>query len=869
MKFYRGAARAARVYVERDRSRADDYYLAEGSGLAARLVATPDAVERVGPLTGETYERWVSGYDVDTGGPRGRLRTDANGLRFVEVVVNGPKTWSMAAALHPEISAALDAAQDRAAVEIVGWVVGHATTRVGPRGRQVQVPVERVEAAVIRHYTSRAGDPHRHLHLQVNARVFAAGAWRGIHSVGIRDSIEAINGIGHAAVATDPAFRRVLAEHGFTLDPASGEIRELAPYVGAFSARTSQIRRNVDRYEAVWRSQHLGEEPGPRLREVWDRRAWAQARPDKIVPTDGQQLVARWNDELRDLGYRDPAAPVRLEGTAAWIDRDAAAELTVSMLGAKKSAWNTADIRGQTEVLLAQTCLVADAAVRTELAEDITARATALCTPLLNRTDVPGHLRSLSSQRVLEVETDIINRLAQRGAEPARRVRIGGRGLVRIDPTQAAVAGTLAGTGRLVVVEGAAGAGKTTALRATQSLLTQRGHRLMVVTPTLKAAQVAAAETGADGHSAAWLIHQHGWRWDNDGQWTRRSEGAPDPSAVLRPGDLLLVDEAGMLDQDTAQALLAVADETGARIAFVGDRHQLPAVGRGGVLDHAIAWAHPTAVVSLEKVHRFTDPAYAALSLKMRNGNDPATVFDTLHRRGQIVLHASEVERTAALADAGATGHLVIADTRDQVADLNAAIRDRRSIADQAPDQGSDRVVTTTRGEQIGLGDRVATRRNNPDLQVANRQTWTVTGIGQDGSLTLHGRGRDQIPADYASEFVELAYATTVHGAQGETVDRAHVVIGETTGAAATYVAMTRGREINIAHVVAESVEDARKQWTETFGRDRADLGPTHARTRAIDDLDRHGPATGPRRRQVPPWPEPRPAPAPTTGIGL
>jgi len=29
------------------------------------------------------------------------------------------------------------------------------------------------EAAVVRHYTSRAGDPHRHLHLQINARVRA------------------------------------------------------------------------------------------------------------------------------------------------------------------------------------------------------------------------------------------------------------------------------------------------------------------------------------------------------------------------------------------------------------------------------------------------------------------------------------------------------------------------------------------------------------------------------------------------------------------------------------------------------------------------------------------------------------------------
>ncbi len=57
--------------------------------------------------------------------------------------MNGPKTWSLAAALHPEIADALDAAQNRAAEQIIGWVAEHATTRVGPKGRQVQVPVER------------------------------------------------------------------------------------------------------------------------------------------------------------------------------------------------------------------------------------------------------------------------------------------------------------------------------------------------------------------------------------------------------------------------------------------------------------------------------------------------------------------------------------------------------------------------------------------------------------------------------------------------------------------------------------------------------------------------------------------------------
>ena len=333
------------------------------------------------------------------------------------------------------------------------------------------------------------------------------------------------------------------------------------------------------------------------------------------------------------------------------------------------------------------------------------------------------------------------------------------------------------------------------------------------------------------------MIHQHGWRWDDEGHWARRPDATPEPAAQLRRGDLLLVDEAGMLDQDTARALLTIADETGARVALVGDRHQLPAVGRGGLLDHALAWAHPTAIVTLEKVHRFTDPDYAALSLRLRTGDDTAAVFEALHRRGRIVIHPSDIERDIALAEAGAGGDLVIADTREQVASLNAAIRDQRRAEADAGD-----LMVTARGERIGLGDRVATRRNDPDLRVANRQTWTVTGIGDDGSLTLHGHGRDrEVPSAYAARFVELAYATTVHGAQGETVEHAHVAIGDTTGAAAAYVAMTRGRQTSVAHLVAESVDDARRQWIEVFSRDRADLGPAHARRQVIDAIDRYG----------------------------
>jgi exodeoxyribonuclease V alpha subunit len=859
VKFYRGAAAAARSYVEADRSRVDDYYLAEGTGLATHYVATPTAdagAEVAGTLDGDSYERWVAGYDVATGAAKGRLRSDEHGLRFVEVVVNGPKTWSLAAAIHPAIADAYDAAQERAAGEIITWVADHATTRIGPRGRQVQVPVERIEAAVVRHHTSRAGDPHRHLHLQINARVFAHGSWRGLHSIGVVDSIEAINGIGHAAVACDPEFRRSLAAHGYTLDASTGEITELAPYTGRFSARAAQINRNVDKYEAAWRAAHPNQEPGPRQRQAWNRRAWAEARPDKVMPASGTDLAQRWIDELRGLGFDPPRPPTDLVAAIpaatpiARINRDAVVELALVRLGARRSSWNAADLRGECERIVADGGVIVDGAVRRELGEDLTARAVVASRPLLQRDDVPDHVRALTSREVLAVESDIVARLVARAEHPGTPAQVGSVVARRqLDQGQRDVVAALIGTARLVVVEGAAGTGKTTTLAAASDRLDSEGHRLVVVTPTLKAAQVAGEQVGCDAFSAAWLVHQHGFRWDDDGRWHRVDpDDHPSPNALARllPGDVLLVDEAGMLDQDVMRALLTVADDSGARVALVGDRHQLPAVGRGGAFDLAIRWSPDEACVELDTVHRFVDDTYADLTLQMRTGEHSGDVFDALIDRGEIVVHPTEVERLAAVTQAAASdmraAPLLIADTREQVGLLNAAIRDLRLADEGAVDSADAATLTTSAGEQLSQGDRVATRRNDRDLRVANRDTWTVAAVGDDGSLLVRGRcGERKLPAEYARRHVELAFATTVHGAQGDTVDHAHLLIGETTGAASAYVGMTRGRHSNTAHLVADNLDQARAQWIEVFGRDRADLGPAHAAERALDAIDRHG----------------------------
>jgi exodeoxyribonuclease V alpha subunit len=893
MKVYAGAPAAARHYVEADRSRADDYYLAEGSGVARHFTAGHGQVTELAPLTGEAYETWVAGRDPATGEPRGQLRHDEHAVRFVEVIVNGPKTWSIAAALHPDIARAYEAAQDRAAGPIIAWLSEHATTRVGPRGGQVPMPVEVLEAATVRHFTSRAGDPHWHVHLQFLSRVFAAGKWRGLFTVDVRDSLAAINGIGHAAMDTDPELNAAFAANGYAKD-ATGEILELSDYVGPFSARHAQIARNADRYEQEWTAAHPGEHPGPALRRSWDTRAWAEGRPDKVTPQSGTNVTERWRTELHRLGFRPPSRPVPLVPTpVAALNRAELVGRALTRLAAGRSAWNAADVRGEVERLIAAEGIVTGPAVRIELAEDLAARALGRCVPLLDRDGIPKHIRAWTSRPVLAVEADLTARLAVRAVAgtpdtdltplptdltpPAALTP----GAGRLDAGQAAAVTALVGNRPLLVMEGAAGVGKTTTLAATRSLLKEQGRRLVVVTPTLKAAKVAAAEVGAAAGSAARLVYEYGWRWDDDGAWARLAVGDTDPvtghaysgpadAARLRPGDLLVVDEAGMLDQDTARAVLTIADECRLRVALLGDRHQLAAVGRGGVLDLAVGQVDADAYLTLQGVHRFTrigpdgrtlpDVGYADLTLAMRVGDDSDKVFDTLLARGQIRLHPDPdalreaIAATAVASSADGRQVSVVVDTRDQAAMLNAAIRGRLVAAGRIHDT---LVVTTAAGERIGVGDRVATRRNDRDLDVANRDVWIVTGVGRDGglrvtpadvtpaglvpaSVSATATRQRWLPGDYVTAHLELAYATTAHGAQGDSVTAAHLVVGEHTGAASAYVGMTRGREANTAHLVAADADEAREQWVAVFARDRADLGPAHAAEQAAVEAARY-----------------------------
>ena len=54
-----------------------------------------------------------------------------------------------------------------------------------------------------------------------------------------------------------------------------------------------------------------------------------------------------------------------------------------------------------------------------------------------------------------------------------------------------------------------------------------------------------------------------------------------------------------------------------------------------------------------------------------------------------------------------------------------------------------------------------------------------------------------------------MAYASTVHAAQGRTVDTCHALLDEAAAREAAYVALSRGREANYAYLVAAREPDA------------------------------------------------------------
>lgn len=848
---FRGTGADALRYLESDRARADEYYLEAGTALAEFTAV--DAEGRVigeVALSADEYRQWVDWVNPLTGESMGKPRLPGErrrgSPRFAEMVVNVPKSLSIAAALHPEVSEALDAAERDAVTEIRSWLGQHSVTRVGPRGKQEVVPVEQLETVAVSHKTSRAGDPHRHIHFQIGTRVWAAGKWRGLDTAALFQQQGAIRALGTAVMAAHPQLAVVLDAHGLTLDPVTGEVAELEPWNALMSKRGAQVARNLDKFVAEWEAAHPGQEPGPVVRSRLQAKAWDHERPNKKPSQLGSE--AGWLRELQDADYAPDLARATVQ-PARTLDELAVQQVASRALdrtAAAASAWTVHDVQEQVARIVTEAGVRATPDELREFIGITTRLAADDCLSILP-PDTPHleHVAHLTTLHVVAVETELRDRLAARATVRAT----GATAALRepgLDADQARATAAVASTAPLVVVEGAAGAGKTTMLGAAIRAAEQDGRSVRVVTPTKKAAEVAASELDVPTDSVAALVHAHGFRWNADGVWTRLMPGDTDPETGatyhgpakenrLAAGERIVVDEAGMLDQDTALALLTVAGEAGATLALVGDRAQLPAVGRGGVFD--IAAALVPRVFDLTSLHRFTDPDYAQLTLDLRAGRDPVALFDRLHALGLVMLHEDTETLRAAVAAERISGAAITAATNDEARELNALIRENRVRAGLVDDA---RTVEGSDGLSMGGGDLIQTRRNDAEVGVTNRQTWIVQQVGNDGDLWVRdaaserkGQHTVRLPAAYVVEHAHLAYAATAYGVQGLTAPESHTILTDALDAAGVYVGLTRGREANHLHIVAADLGDAREQFAAALERDRADRGLVEATQRA------------------------------------
>lgn len=420
-----------------------------------------------------------------------------------------------------------------------------------------------------------------------------------------------------------------------------------------------------------------------------------------------------------------------------------------------------------------------------------------------------------------------------------------------LDADQAEAVRRICASGRVCdVLVGPAGTGKTTTmagLRAAWEAEHGPGSVLGLATSAV-AAEVLGTEIDiAAENTAQWLAQQQlrAGRAERitaletarnqaaaAGRPTARIEAALATARAsydrwaLRPGQLLVVDEAGMADLLTLGALAAQAKDAGAKLLLVGDHAQLPAIGAGGTFQ--LLAEHRSDTAQLTGIRRFresdgaTRTWEAEASLQIRRGETAGLAAYQAHDRftagttDEMIHAAHRAWKTDH--QAGRSSLLIAADNATVQA-LNLTVRADR-IQDGLVNPAG---VPLHDGTIAGVGDQIVTRRvdrhipdgsdptSAPDGNgryragfVKNGTVFTVAGIRRDGALTVTPAGGGSpvvLPSDYVASNVELGYAVTAHRCQGMTVDTTHTIVTSRMTREAFYVALTRGRLSNRAYV--------------------------------------------------------------------
>jgi conjugative relaxase-like TrwC/TraI family protein len=399
--------------------------------------------------------------------------------------------------------------------------------------------------------------------------------------------------------------------------------------------------------------------------------------------------------------------------------------------------------------------------------------------------------------------------LQAQSADPGAVTELTGSGL-RMDQAAAAF-WVLTSARRAEVLAGPAGSGKTRTVEEMARLWQAAGMGEVIGLTTSQTAANVLAEAGVTRayNTARFLGHREGRR------------GARGPLPVT-PASLLILDEASLMSLADTAAILALAREHGCKVVVTGDHEQLAAVEGGGAM---MLLARRHGWVQLAEPQRFTHAWEREATLRLRAGD--VTVLAEYEEHGRLrggtPDDVTEQAYRGWLADyLDGKDTLLMARTQDQARELSRRARDdliRYGLVAPGP------AIRLAGTGQASAGDLVMARRNTRAVragqegaELANRDVLRIVTIGEAGDRAEVRRflGRDPatgqarwseafwLPRRYLARHCTLAYATTQHGAQGRTVDTAHVLVDGLGDRQGLYVAMSRGRDANHAYCVTQ-----------------------------------------------------------------